>query len=69
MRRSPPARRSIASRQQKESTKAKNHYIAAWGIDKMKLSSTASGNLIRFSYRVTDPDRAKDLEEAFRDVG
>ena len=53
--------RSNASRQQKESTKAKNHYITVWGIDKMKVSSTASGNLIRFSYRVSEPERAKAL--------
>lgn len=55
------AYRSIASRQQRESTKAKNHYVAAWGIDKMKVSSTASGNLVRFSYRVSDPARASVL--------
>jgi hypothetical protein len=55
------SRRGIASRQQKESTKAKNHYITAWGIDKMKVSTTASGNLIRFSYRVAEPERARVL--------
>jgi len=53
--------RSVASRQQRESTKAKNHYIAAWGVDKMKVSFTASGNLIRFSYRVAEPELAKIL--------
>lgn len=56
-----PARHSNASRQQKESTKARNHYVTAWGIDKMKVSHTASGNLIRFSYRVAEPERAKVL--------
>lgn len=56
-----PARHSNASRQQKESTKARNRYVTAWGIDKMKVSYTASGNLIRFSYRVSEPDRAKVL--------
>ena len=45
------AYRSVATRQQKESTKAKNYYVAAWGVDKMKVSYTASGNLVRFSYR------------------
>jgi hypothetical protein len=53
--------RSIASRQQKQSTKAKNYYVTSWGVDKMKVSSTASGNLVRFSYRVSDPERAKAL--------
>lgn len=56
-----PVHRSAASRQQKESTKARNHYVTAWGIDKMKVSYTASGNLIRFSYRVSEPERAKVL--------
>src|SRR5882672_5350677 len=41
--------------------KAKNYYVAAWGVDKLKVSSTSSGNLIRFSYRVSDPARAKVL--------
>jgi hypothetical protein len=40
---------------------AKNYYVAAWGVDKLKVSYTSSGNLIRFSYRVTDPERAKVL--------
>src|SRR5690348_5811983 len=42
---------------------AKNHYLAAWGVDKLKVSHTASGNLIRFSYRVVDPARAKQLTD------
>jgi hypothetical protein len=57
----PVAHRSIASRQQKESTKARNHYVAAWGVDKLNVRYTASGNLIRFSYRVADAERAKAL--------
>ena len=40
---------------------AQNYYMAAWGIDKLKVSYTASGNLIRFSYRVADPNLAKPL--------
>jgi hypothetical protein len=43
--------------------RAKNYYVAAWGVDKLKVSYTASGNLIRFSYRVTDPERAKVLSD------
>lgn len=37
------------------------YYQAIWGIDNMLVRRTASGNLIRFSYRVTDPARAKAL--------
>jgi hypothetical protein len=41
--------------------KAKTYYEAAWGVDNLLVRRTASGNLIRFSYRVTDPVRAKVL--------
>jgi hypothetical protein len=40
---------------------AQNHYLAEWGIDKLKVSYTASGNLIRFSYRVAEPKLAQPL--------
>ena len=43
--------------------KAKTYYLAAWGVDKLKVSYTSSGNLIRFSYRVSDPNRAKALAD------
>src|SRR5258708_25184396 len=42
-------------------TRAKNYYQSAWGIDNLLVRQTASGNLIRFSYRVVDPARAKQL--------
>lgn len=40
---------------------AKDYYLSIWGIDNMLVRQTASGNLIRFSYRVTDPARAQAL--------
>ena len=43
--------------------RAKTKYVAAWGVDNLKVSYTASGNLIRFNYRVTDPERAKVLSD------
>jgi hypothetical protein len=43
--------------------KAQTYYVAAWGVDKLKVSYTMSGNLIRFSYRVSDPKRAKALAD------
>lgn len=42
-------------------SRAKEYFQSAWGVDKMLVHRTASGNLIRFSYRVTDPVRAKTL--------
>ena len=34
---------------------------ALWGIDDIHIRSTASGALVRFSYRVVDADKAKIL--------
>jgi hypothetical protein len=39
----------------------RQRYDAMWGVDKMKVSRVASGNLIRFSYRVTNPVQAAAL--------
>ena len=38
--------------------KARSYYVTRWGVDKLRVSSTSSGNLIRFSYRVADPQHA-----------
>lgn len=40
---------------------AQAYYQSVWGVDNLLVRSTASGNLIRFSYRVRDPVRAKAL--------
>ncbi|AYZ65775.1 hypothetical protein EGY31_21175 [Burkholderia multivorans] len=40
---------------------AKAYYQMAKGVDDLHVRSTASGNLIRFSYRVTDPEKAQPL--------
>jgi hypothetical protein len=45
----------------KLSDKAKEYYPAAWGVDRLRVSYTSSGNLIRFSYRVVEPKLAKAL--------
>src|SRR5512139_2100571 len=37
------------------------YYQSLWGVNNFLVRSTASGNLIRFSYRVTDPVRASQL--------
>ena len=43
--------------------KAKKQYSSLWGVDKLRVSSTSSGNLIRFSYRVEVAELAKPLAE------
>lgn len=50
-------------RTQKQTHNAKMRLATTWGVDKLKVSYTASGNLIRFSYRVTDPAQAKLLND------
>lgn len=47
----------------KLSTKAREHFRAAWGVDALRVSRVASGNLIRFNYRVTDPAQAAPLSD------
>jgi len=47
--------------QQRITDKARKYYAGEWGIDKMKISYASSGNLIRFSYRVSDARLAKPL--------
>jgi hypothetical protein len=54
-------RRTAPLHQQQVTDKAKKYYFGAWGVDKMKVSYTSSGNLIRFSYRVIEPELAKAL--------
>jgi hypothetical protein len=44
-------------------SRATSYYRAAWGVDNFLARRTASGSLIRFSYRVTDAERAKVLGE------
>ncbi|RDK02900.1 hypothetical protein [Paraburkholderia lacunae] len=45
------------------SQRAKNFYGLMKGVDNLSVRRTASGNLIRFSYRVTDPVAARLLGE------
>lgn len=41
--------------------RARTYYLSIWGVDNLLARETASGSLIRFSYRVVDPARAKLL--------
>ncbi len=44
-------------------SRAKREYLARWGIDNVMVKQAASGALIRFSYRVVDPNKAKVLND------
>jgi hypothetical protein len=56
-----PISLSVSRRQQVRSEHAVTYYSAAWGVQDLAVRSTASGNLIRFSYKVLDPARARQL--------
>ena len=50
-------------RPQRESSKAQNYYVSRWGVDDLKVRSTNSGNLIRFTYRVVNTALAQALND------
>jgi hypothetical protein len=42
---------------------AQRYYEGAWGIDSLTVKYTESGEIIRFSYRVLDPQKAATLND------
>lgn len=45
------------------SRKAEFYYESVWGIDSLKAKSAESNEVIRFTYRVLDPQKARPLNE------
>lgn len=39
------------------------YYGMVWGVDSLSVKSVESGELIRFSYRVVNPEKAKTLND------
>jgi hypothetical protein len=56
-----PVSAAIAHRQQHRSQRADARYAAEWGVQDLTVRYTASGSLIRFSYRVVEPALARRL--------
>ena len=57
-----PARRVGAPYNGMRMTEKETQYLsAAWGIDHVHVTSTGSGNLLKFTFRVVEPKRAKAL--------
>ena len=50
-------------RQNRMATKAHRYYALTWGVDSLSVKSVESGEMIRFSYRIVDTDKAKALNE------
>jgi hypothetical protein len=43
--------------------RAGKYYQFVWGVDSLTAKYTESGEVIRFSYRILDPDKAKALND------
>ena len=43
--------------------RAQSHYGIVWGLDSLSVKAVESGALIRFSYRVLDPEKARILND------
>jgi len=43
--------------------RARNYYRMLWGVDSFGAKSVESGEMIRFSYRVLDPQKAAQLKD------
>ena len=56
-----PGKKVSPFRQANPTYKAKQLYQSVWGVDHLSVEQTASGNLIRFKYRVVDPKLARPL--------
>ncbi|HZV54462.1 MAG TPA: hypothetical protein VFF82_05930 [Rhodocyclaceae bacterium] len=59
-----PARKTSPYHPERIMKSSKGYYQAVWGIDNLLVRQTASGNLIRFSYRVVDSKRAMALGDS-----
>jgi len=45
------------------SPRAKMYYEGVWGVGELRVKAAESGELIRFNYRVLDPDKAAALND------
>jgi hypothetical protein len=43
--------------------RANVYYSLVWGVDALNVKTTEAGEIIRFGYRVLDPDKAKLLND------
>jgi hypothetical protein len=50
-------------RQNRVSAKARQYYALTWGVDSLAVRSVESGELIRFTYRVLDVEKARALND------
>jgi hypothetical protein len=60
---SPYAARARSYGQNRMTPKAREYYTLRWGVDSLNVRSVESGEIIRFTYRVLDPEKAQPLNE------
>ena len=60
-----PAKAALPRRyaQNRLAAKALRYYSLVWGVDSLSVKSVESGEIIRFTYRVVDADKAKPLND------
>jgi hypothetical protein len=62
----PAAKSSVVPYRYRSHTLAKSareYYALMWGVDSLTVKSAESGEIIKFTYRVLDPNRAKVLND------
>ena len=63
----PPAKKPAAAparyKPDRFAGRAGTYYKLVWGVDSLGVRTAESGEIIRFSYRVLDPDKAKTLND------
>jgi len=60
---SPYAARARSYGENRMTPKAREYYTLRWGVDSLNVRSVESGEIIRFTYRVLDPDKAQPVNE------
>ena len=62
-----PAGKTAATRSHYQpsrfSRRANLYYSQVWGVDSLSVKTAESGELVRFTYRVIDPTKAKPLND------
>jgi hypothetical protein len=65
---SPVAKHAVTSKPthympERFSRRAQLHYSLVWGVDSLNVKTVESGEVVRFTFRVVDPNKAKMLND------
>ncbi|HKC15151.1 MAG TPA: hypothetical protein VKC11_00465 [Steroidobacteraceae bacterium] len=59
----PAAKSPMRYRPDRFAGRAGTYYRLVWGVDSLSVKWAESGEVIRFSYRILDADKAKELQD------